>query len=124
MMTAITVNTIKKLDTGAPIHPGLTAFVDVPHLHKILRIIRKDRDSWPAKDFPKYAVIEPNQLNPEAGNYTSNVTGPHASPKSWKPGCLAIPEEGEIYIATGGNRYDGAEAWEPTGLAVEKGGQS
>ncbi|MGD9823774.1 hypothetical protein [Desulfobacter sp.] len=34
-------------------------------------------------------------------------------PQSWEPGCFAIDEEGNEWVAVGGNPYDGAKRWEP-----------
>ena len=34
-------------------------------------------------------------------------------PQSWEPGCSAINEDGQKWVAVGGNAYDGAERWEP-----------
>lgn len=33
------------------------------------------------------------------------------NPDHWMPGCIAVSEEGQIWIAEGGNDYDGAKAW-------------
>ena len=33
-------------------------------------------------------------------------------PQRWQPGCIAIDEAGNSWIATGGNTYDGATAWQ------------
>lgn len=33
------------------------------------------------------------------------------NPESWMPGCIAVKENGDCYVAQGGNRYDGAERW-------------
>ncbi len=35
------------------------------------------------------------------------------NPESWIPGCIAITETGDAYIAQGGNQQDGAERWSP-----------
>lgn len=35
-------------------------------------------------------------------------------PQNWQPGCIAADEAGNVWIAQGGNDYDGAERWEPT----------
>ncbi len=32
-------------------------------------------------------------------------------PEAYEPGCIAIDENGQKFIATGGNDYDGAEFW-------------
>lgn len=34
-------------------------------------------------------------------------------PEHWAPGCIAIDEEGNQWIATGGDRQSGSERWEP-----------
>jgi len=31
----------------------------------------------------------------------------------WQPGCIATAPNGCEWVATGGNDYDGATAWEP-----------
>ena len=85
-------------------------------IREIIQRIAEDRSREPEREYPKYAVID--LFSAEAGNYTAEVTGKYASPKSWKPGCLAIPEYGEIYVATGGSYYSGAEEWKPTGFIV------
>lgn len=35
------------------------------------------------------------------------------NPDHWQPGCIAVNEVGEVFIATGGNIDAGAECWEP-----------
>lgn len=32
-------------------------------------------------------------------------------PDQWAPGCIAIDEHGDKFIAVGGNEADGAEEW-------------
>lgn len=32
-------------------------------------------------------------------------------PKSWQPGCIAVDESGNQWMATGGNAYNGAAVW-------------
>ena len=66
---------------------------------------------------PKYAVVNSSC---EVGNFTEHVEGEKASPHSWEPECLAIPEEGQCYIAKGGNNYDGAKRWLPSIYNVVK----
>ena len=34
-------------------------------------------------------------------------------PQHWQPGCLAIDNSGNQWIAVGGNDYDGAAEWQP-----------
>ncbi len=34
-------------------------------------------------------------------------------PDHWAPGCIAIDESGNQWIAKGGNRQHGADRWEP-----------
>ena len=34
-------------------------------------------------------------------------------PQSWCPGCIAVDQEGNEWVATGGNDYDGAKEWTP-----------
>lgn len=36
------------------------------------------------------------------------------NPESWRPGCVAIDENGNRWIATCGNDYDGAQIWQPS----------
>ena len=33
------------------------------------------------------------------------------NPEQWQPGCVAIDEQGQQWIAVGGNARDGAERW-------------
>lgn len=33
-------------------------------------------------------------------------------PQHWQPGCIAIDNNGNEWIATGGNNYDGADSWQ------------
>ncbi len=33
------------------------------------------------------------------------------NPEHWRPGCVAIDDEGKRWIAMGGNNYDGASEW-------------
>lgn len=33
------------------------------------------------------------------------------NPESWEPGCVAVDADGNRWLATGGNAYDGAEEW-------------
>lgn len=33
-------------------------------------------------------------------------------PEGWEPGCVAVGVNGDLHLATGGNSYDGATAWE------------
>ncbi len=33
------------------------------------------------------------------------------SPEAWAPGCVAINESGECWVAIGGDDYDGAQEW-------------
>lgn len=33
----------------------------------------------------------------------------------WRPGCIAVDEQGNRWGAMGGNDYDGAERWERIG---------
>ena len=33
-------------------------------------------------------------------------------PQRWQPGCIAIDEAGNSWIASGGNDYDGANTWQ------------
>lgn len=33
-------------------------------------------------------------------------------PQTWEPGCIAVDLEGNQWVATGGNAYDGATHWE------------
>ncbi|MFT0140798.1 hypothetical protein ACEK07_46660 [Alcanivoracaceae bacterium MT1] len=33
-------------------------------------------------------------------------------PKSWVPGCMAVDIDNNMWIATGGNDYDGAREWQ------------
>ena len=40
-------------------------------------------------------------------------------PEGWEPGTVAIDEAGRIWIAAGGNAYDGAERWDPTESAAK-----
>jgi hypothetical protein len=35
-------------------------------------------------------------------------------PQHWAPGCIAIDADGNAWLATGGNDYDGAARWTPT----------
>lgn len=35
------------------------------------------------------------------------------NPQGWEPGCLAVSPEGDLYLAVGGNSYEGALAWKP-----------
>jgi hypothetical protein len=34
-------------------------------------------------------------------------------PEHWRPGCIAINENGELYLATGGDDQNGAKSWQP-----------
>ncbi|PPD34932.1 MAG: hypothetical protein CTY21_09435 [Methylomonas sp.] len=36
------------------------------------------------------------------------ISNPHA----WRPGCIAVDEAGNSWIARGGNYYDGAARWD------------
>lgn len=40
------------------------------------------------------------------------------NPQGWEPGCLAINHAGDIHQAVGGDAYNGAQAWLPTGEAT------
>ncbi len=35
------------------------------------------------------------------------------APLSWVPGCLAVDIDNNVWIAKGGNDYDGARSWAP-----------
>ncbi len=41
-------------------------------------------------------------------------------PQGWEPGCIAVDEQGNEWVAVGGNADDGAERWERR--EVEKNG--
>ncbi|MEE9647971.1 hypothetical protein [Enterobacter soli] len=34
-------------------------------------------------------------------------------PQGWEPESIAVNEKGEVWLAYGGNAYDGAQSWEP-----------
>lgn len=34
-------------------------------------------------------------------------------PEGWEPGCIAVDDVGRVWLAFGGNQYDGAASWEP-----------
>jgi hypothetical protein len=34
-------------------------------------------------------------------------------PNHWMPGCIAVDVDGNTWLATGGNDYDGATHWDP-----------
>ncbi|HHA1396902.1 TPA: hypothetical protein ACOEOW_003881 [Enterobacter hormaechei subsp. xiangfangensis] len=34
-------------------------------------------------------------------------------PQGWEPDSIAVNETGEVWLAYGGNAYDGAQRWEP-----------
>lgn len=40
-------------------------------------------------------------------------------PEGSEPGTVAIDEAGRIWVAAGGNTYDGAERWDPTASAAK-----
>lgn len=46
--------------------------------------------------------------NSEIGGWVNSLD----NPGSWMPGCIAIDNDGNQWIALGGNDYDGAERWE------------
>lgn len=33
------------------------------------------------------------------------------NPEAWTPGCIAMDFDGNVFIATGGDDYNGAEEW-------------
>jgi len=35
------------------------------------------------------------------------------NPETWRPGCIAVDESGNSWIAIGGNDRDGASTWMP-----------
>lgn len=35
------------------------------------------------------------------------------NPETWRPGCIAVDESGNSWIAIGGNDQDGASTWMP-----------
>lgn len=35
------------------------------------------------------------------------------NPETWRPGCIAVDESGNSWIAMGGNDRDGASTWMP-----------
>ena len=46
--------------------------------------------------------------NGEVGGWTRHLD----NPAGWMPGCIAIDNDGNQWIALGGTDYDGAEYWE------------
>lgn len=47
------------------------------------------------------------------GNHVAGWMDELRDPQSWEPGCFAIDENGNEWVAVGGNTYDGAEKWQP-----------
>ena len=41
-------------------------------------------------------------------------------PQSWEPGCIAVDVDGNQWVATGGNTYDGATSWEPVATSADE----
>jgi hypothetical protein len=39
-------------------------------------------------------------------------------PQHWMPGCIAVDVDGNTWLATGGNDYDGATHWDPVKQAA------
>jgi len=50
--------------------------------------------------------------NSEVSGWTRNLD----NPGGWMPGCGAVDQHGNKWVAKGGNDYDGAERWEAIDL--------
>ena len=66
-----------------------------------------------------------HNLYKNAGVVVFNGTEPQSwvddlrDPHHWQPGCIAVDGQGQHWIATGGNKRDGAKRWEFNGRKRE-----
>lgn len=74
----------------------------------LMRLARAYREAWGHPG--GFVVIH----NGEAVGWKRHLDRPEAH----EPGCLALDEDGNAWVATGGNAYDGATAWTPNGQNV------
>lgn len=46
------------------------------------------------------------------GSHTAEWTLNLSTPEAWMPGCIAVPEDGGMFVSVGGDEYNGAEQWQ------------
>ena|SRR5690625_1806660 len=83
----------------------------VPAARRLAREYREANAADPhGGDFSAgYVIVYQGPDGPEVAGWTYSLD---EAPRSWVPGCMAVPVEGSCHVAAGGNDFGGAERWE------------
>lgn len=72
-------------------------------MHKAAELAAAFRAEWPGHDHG-YVTVWRLRAGP---GWTCDLSSPH----KFRPGCMAISASGQVFVASGGEYWNGAEKW-------------